>query len=94
MCPSGQAAYNSVFVWVSLGSAHAAAWSKMTTFTGLCGMGANHGRVPAGTQRLRAGVRAGTRAIRGQHSNGEVTFLAYEPKTGQRPAVWLPVRAA
>ena len=62
-CPSGQAAYNSVFVWVSLGSAHAAAWSKMTTFTGLCGMGANHGRVPAGTQRLRAGVRAGTRAM-------------------------------
>ena len=50
------------------------------------------GRVPVGSQRLRVGVSAGTRVIHCQHPNGSISFLAQEPKAGQRPALLLQIR--
>ena len=50
------------------------------------------GRGPVGSQRLRGGVSAGTRAIHCQHPNGSISFLAHEPKACERPALLLQVR--
>lgn len=49
------------------------------------------GRVPVGHQRLRVGVSPGTRVLHCQHPNGAISFLAQEPKAGQRPALLLQV---
>jgi hypothetical protein len=51
------------------------------------------GRVPVGYERLRAGVAAGTRVIHCLHPNGNITILAHEPKSDQKPAVLLQVHA-
>jgi hypothetical protein len=52
------------------------------------------GRVPAGTQRLRVGVSPGTRVVHCQHPNGDLTVLARQPNSHEKPAVLLKVRAA
>lgn len=51
------------------------------------------GRVPVGYERLRAGVAAGTRVVHCLHPNGNITILAHEPKSDQKPAVLLQVQA-
>ena len=49
------------------------------------------GRVPVGSQRLRAGVDPGARVIHCLHPNGAISILAREPKAGERPALLLQV---
>lgn len=51
------------------------------------------GRVPIGHERLRVGVAAGTRVLHCLHPNGTISILAHEPKTGERPALLLQIRA-
>ena len=52
------------------------------------------GRVPVGSERLRAGVSAGTRVVHCLQPNGTISILAHEPKAGERPALLLQVRAS
>jgi transposase InsO family protein len=51
------------------------------------------GRLPVGSERLRAGVAPGTRVVHCLHPNGNITILAQEPKPNQKPAVLLQVKA-
>jgi len=51
------------------------------------------GRVPVGYDRLRAGVAAGTRVVHCLHPNGNITILAHEPKSDQKPAILLQVQS-
>ena len=47
-----------------------------------------------GHERLRVGVSAGTRVIHCLQPNGTISILAHEPKTGERPALLLQIRAS
>jgi len=51
------------------------------------------GRVPVGYDRLRAGVAAGTSVVHCLHPNGNITILAHEPKSDQKPAILLQVQS-
>ena len=63
-------------------------WSRRT----LLKVGSD-GRVPIGHERLRVGMSAGTRVIHRLQPNDTISILAHEPKTGERPALLLLIRA-
>lgn len=52
------------------------------------------GRIAVGTQRLRVARPAGTKVVRCQHPNGDITVLRETPAHGKRPAVLLHCPAA
>jgi transposase InsO family protein len=51
------------------------------------------GRVPVGHERLRVAVAVGSRVVHCLHPNGDITFLAHEPKVDQKPVLLPQVRA-
>jgi hypothetical protein len=52
------------------------------------------GRIAAGTQRLRLARAPGSKVVRCQHPNGDITVLREAPTRGKRPEVLLHCPAA
>lgn len=52
------------------------------------------GRIAVGTQRLRVARPAGSKVVRCQHPNGDITVLQEAPAHGKRPVVLLHCPAA
>ena len=46
-----------------------------------------------GHERVRVCAAAGTRVLHGLQPKGTISILAHEPKTGERPALLLEIRA-